>query len=375
MSRMVDRVWTRCDAWLLAPIPGAARRLGYYRILYALFFYWTLAESDPALLAEIPEATFYRGLINRWWPLPIPAWFYHGLTGSLVAALALLLVGFATRLSTAVVFVSGSLLGSLYSAADMEHSIVFLFCFIPLFMLIGGDWGATYSVDAALRRRRGVELAPESEAQARFVLPIRAILVLLAALFCSSGIHKMMPSSEWFTQDGLFDKLLWNRWSIAAVEGYPVNPASYLCADHPWLDPAIRWAVFVFELTFPLILMRRFQALYLSLALLFHAVNGIWMVVTFTPILIVYGLFVDWPRILPERRRGTPSRRVVPGALLIAGSAAFSVAVTALWMGSDVLESGLRVGERLNEISIWYPVLPVALIWFVPATLRAVRGP
>ena len=57
MSRMVDRVWTRCDAWLLAPIPGAARRLGYYRILYALFFYWTLAESDPALLAELPEAT------------------------------------------------------------------------------------------------------------------------------------------------------------------------------------------------------------------------------------------------------------------------------------------------------------------------------
>lgn len=335
--------WT--DAWLIAPEPHAAGRLGLYRIFYALFYLWHLRGLVPANLAGLPHEHDHRMLVNFYLPRDLPPAFYDGLLWLAVAALALLGIGYRTRAATGAVLLFGGLLESCFVDIDLERSTVFLAVHIPLFMLLFGDWGATHSLDAWLRRRRGLAGVGPDDHSPRFVLPIRATLVVLAALFFSAGVWKLAPGSEWFREPHYFSDLTLRRYVEAALYGLPLHPLPLLFREHPLLDLAIRCHVIAFELSFPLALLSaRLRDVYLSLALLFHALNGIWLGVTFTTILVVYPLFVD----------GEALRRRLPAGLGIGAALGF-----ALWL------------PWLDPVTIWYPVLPIAAAAVALSLFRA----
>ena len=100
---------------------------------------------------------------------------------------------------------------------------------------------------------------------------------------------------RWLTAPDLVTELLLGKNIEAAREGLPSHAILPFVAAHPLLSESFRYGVLLFEGLFVLVLLGgRVRAAYLAAALVFHALNALLLVVTFTPILIVYGLFVDW---------------------------------------------------------------------------------
>ena len=106
---------------------------------------------------------------------------------------------------------------------------------------------------------------------------------------------------------------------------------------------------------------------------MFHSFNALFLAVTFTPILIVYALFVDWEGLW---RKVRPDRPVAsgaggpPSAVLPAGAVLLAVVVSLTWRaGTDRL---FDLGGLLDWRSIWFAVLPVALVWAVTSASRLV---
>lgn len=376
MKHVVHRLNQGVNAWLTAPESNAAGRLGIFRILYALFYLWHLSDYTPSTLHDLPTELFIRVMLNEWLPAPMPVLFFEGLAALVVAGLVFLLVGYRTYAATAVVGLAGALLESYYVCADFEHSSVFLMGYIPFFMLVAGDWGATYSFDAMLRRRRGQAVVAPTDTSPRFNLPIRAVLVVLAALFVSAGIHKAGPWSPWFSQDNVFGHLMLQSRVKAASRGTPLNPFANLIYDYRIFDVGLRWFVVLFEGTFFMVLFnRRLRAIYVSMAMTFHAVNAVLLGVTFTTIMIVYGLFIDWEAI---KRRLWPAGWRLPRPtwsepVLAVGTFVVAIVVAALWARTRIVQRVVTLDGWINFYTIWIPVLLPAVMWCAWSTCMLVR--
>ena len=115
---------------------------------------------------------------------------------------------------------------------------------------------------------------------------------------------------------------------------------------------------------------------YLSAALVFHALNALLLVVTFTPILIVYAMFVDWQagieRFGASTRWIAPLVRRVPSWLLAGGVLVVATLAAWSWDLTPTLRGAIQLGGRLDWRTIWYPVLPLALAWWLRASLAMV---
>ena len=376
MKNLLRPVSRWVDAWLSEPESNAAGRLGLYRILYALFYLWYMTFGIPANLSGLPASYRRRVLLIDWLPADPSPFFFELLTTLLITSLIFLLFGLGTHLVTALVLFSGAIIEAFYVSTDFEHSTILLTAFIPGFMLISGSWGSTYSVDAWLRRRLGNPPIDTEATSVPFVLPIRALLALLAALFFTSGIAKILPGAVWNSHPHLMANLVLTRNIEAATLGFPLNPAADLLVVSPVLDQALRVFVTVFEISFPLVLFHdRVRSLYLSLALIFHSVNAIWLLVTFTPVLVVYLLFVDleagrrylWPGWVSFSRRAPP---FVPICLI----SIIALVVGILWNRHGTLQPLFNLGGLIDSRTLWYPILPVAVIWWVRSVMGLVRG-
>ena len=354
-------------------MPRAAGRQGLYRIVYALFYLWHLSREHAAFLGDIPEAHRIRIFLLA----PLPGWPSGAALGllesALVAALVLLLFGLWTRASTAAVLVLGLLLEAFFFSVDQEHATTMLVFYVPLFMVLGGAWGDTYSVDA--RRRGGAAVDPAGSAQP-YVLPMRTVLVLLCGLIFSSAVFKMVGGGTWLSDRDVLSYLFVHKDIEAAREGLLGNPLAPLIGRTPSLGWALQLATLALELAFPLALVgERVRHVLLASILVFHSVNALWMATTFTAFLVVYGLFVDWEWL---RRRLAPRpvlRRfgAAPPARLAGGVVALAVAAGALWNAGGALRAALNVGGVLDWQTIWIPVLPLSAGWLVVSVARLVR--
>ena len=203
---------------------------------------------------------------------------------------------------TLVVLVLGVLLEAFHqSFGKVEHASVFLVFYIPLFML-GSQWGATWSLNALLARRAGRATTSPTDDSWRHALPMRVTLLVLVLLFLmrhwpgrtrqmADGARPRHRIATGQARRGSARGLA--RACDLAVRGYP--PAALGVAP-------TRGALFE-ALVVLVLLDGRLRAAYLAAALVFHALNALLLVVTFTPILIVYALFVDWQGMVEQLRR------------------------------------------------------------------------
>ena len=363
--------------WLTAPEPRVAGRMGLFRLIYAAFYLWHLSWVDGAALGLLPDAIWQPVDLLRPLPVHLPSAVPGVVESCLVAALVLLMVGLRVRLVTPAVLLAGTLLDAFHqSFGKVEHGTVFLTFYIPLFML-GSRWGDTWSLDALLVRRAGRSTNRLDDSW-RDALPLRANLLILVLLFSSAAFAKGVVG-DWLTAPDLVTNLLLGKNVEAVREGLPPNPIAPFVVTHPVWSASFRYGVLLFEGAFGIVLLGgAVRAAYLATALLFHALSALMLIATFTPILIVYALFVDWqsaverlqpwPRWLARRLERTPSWILVAGTVSLAALAGWS------WNATPVARAALNLGGRLDWRTIWYPVSILALGWWLRTGVAMVAG-
>lgn len=363
--RTASRLDTAVNRWLLAPQPNAAGSLGVFRVVYCLFYLWHLSFYFGTRLAGLPIAHQDRLLLLA--PLDIetfPPVVFVGLEAGLVGALVLLLFGLRVRIVTAAVLVLGGVYEAFWISLDGEHSPVLLTFHIPLFMLLVGGWGDTYSLDALLRRRSGRGAVEPSDPSGRYVLPVRAVLVVLVFLFTTGAVLKLSFGGTWLYQPDLTSNLMLEKNMVNSVFGLWMNPLAPAISENATVASLLQHSIILFEGTVFLALfdagLRRFV---LAMAVVFHGVNALWLGVSFTAVLIVYALFVDWQSI---RDRVWPRRMTaldrVPGRVLVLGAIAGAATAAALWNAGPGLRNVANLGGLLDWRTVFFVVLPIALV-------------
>lgn len=370
MFKLVYQLNARVDNWFTAPEANAAGRLGLFRILFSLFYLWNLSSNFAARLGDLPPAFYYqRILLIEWLPKRLPPTVFELLESLLVAALIVLMVGFRVRLATAVVLMIGCVLEAFYMGIDAEHSTVFLVFYIPFFMLLNGRWGNTYSLDALLRYRRGKPRVDPANSSWHYFLPARCSLAVLSMLFLGSAVFKVVGTWLWYSQWMANHVLQMNI--RAAIHRLPINPLAPFIAQTPLVHNALRYFTVLFEGLFFLGLFnRKLCYVFVALGLIFHSVSALYLVVTFTPILIVYALFVDWQALCERWLPKQTLLDTVPSRWLVGATLSLAVATGILWNSGEGLRTAINLGGLLNWRTIWYPVLPLSLAWCLVALVN-----
>jgi hypothetical protein len=369
------RAWP--ERWLASPEPRAAGRLGLFRILYALFYLWHLSWIHAADIARLPRASWHPVGVLRLLGVETPNVAPAVLEPLLAGLLVLLMIGLRVRVVTVAVLVTGVLLETFHqSYGKVEHATVFPVFYIPLFMA-ASTWGDTWSLDALLRRRAGAVAVETDDDGWRNAWPIRATLLMLVALFASAALAKCVLG-DWLSGESTLPNLLLRKNVEAVLNGVPVNPVAPLIASRPLLSAACHWGLLLFEGLFAVVMLGgHVRGAYLALTLVFHALNALVLVVTFTPILVTYALFVDLQgmadRLEPLSARATRALERVPSWLLVGSAMGVALLVSLSWNEAPVPRGLLQLDGRLDWRTIWYPILPVAVVWCLRESAALVR--
>ena len=374
------------DYLLYRPEPDAAGRVSIYRIVYGLFYLWHVALYPAANLSDAPEfirhgSIFLDALRRLHVPYVEPQVLEFGLVASLVA----LILGWRTRVATLLVLVFGGVIEAQFAALDIQRARMFLAFYLPLMLLVAGDWGACYSLDAVRRRRRatGRSAVDPHSPHARYFLPARATLLILGLLFLHAALAKtVLPGGTWLHEPSLMADVAMTKNIKAALYDLPMTPVIPAFAARPWLYGPSLYGVLVFEATFVLaVLGRPLRRFYVWTALSFHTANAVLLLVTFTPVLVIYPLFLnlqcgaDWvgrhlpagvrdaPRLLGESLARRPTWLVSTAALLL------SIGFAAAWQSGPWLGRVLTLGGLLDWQTINLPLLPFAVVGTAWATL------
>lgn len=256
--------------------PVRAERLAFMRILLGIALLAQQFLEYLPNLAEFygPEGIAPAGLTDA---SQLHYWYWTLLifntddmtTISIVFAIWVLItilftVGFWTRLMNVAVWF-----------------LTFCFCARNYFLLDGGDdtlqicifllmlspSGRAFSIDAWLRRRRGLDQGPVYTV----AWPVRLIQIQLCVIYCTTGLVKLKGT-------GLFEGTWWSGTSIHYALNY-LTMSRYSYASLPLpisLTAVMSWVTVWWEALFPLLVLSRYTRKWtLLMGISFHI--GIWL--------------------------------------------------------------------------------------------------
>lgn len=282
------------------------------RIAIAAATLATLALLDNPVSTHFK--TYYRP-VGPWMiaghhappPLLVKALFVIAWTST-----ALMLVGLFSRASHAVSCVTGILLAALSFATSPSWSHQYNVVFLASMAFLGARGGDTLSLDALLRRRRGL---PPINRAAAYQWTIRLVQLVVALMFAGACFHKFLHAHftlRWALSDNLRHQLL-VKYDLA---GLPRPPVANWIIDDPWryrtaavlnlISQAMPLAA-VFLMKRPVLraLAGSFFVIEtIALALVVDLWNPHW--------LPLFAVFIDWDRLFrvtdPPVTPATPSR-------------------------------------------------------------------
>ena len=269
--------------------PASLTNLGVARIilvaialsLHPAIRYLRVASVAPGLWAPVP--------LLRMLGIPQPSlqalqWMAH-------ATLLLLLavgVGVFTRIALALLvpllLIQEAMANSMGKVAHGTIPLMYAFLFLLL-----APCNRAFALSAVWRRARvsaGSDTfrdAPCREsAYARW--PLELLFIELAAFYFCAGLSKIRAAG-----------LLW-------ADGYTLQfhllfkgaPLGRMLASHLWLCTGLSALVLIFELGFPLGMLRRLRPLVLGGGVLFHLGTTYFMNIAFSAVVALYALFVPW---------------------------------------------------------------------------------
>lgn len=271
--------------------PFTSQDLGIYRIIYAAISLLTLNQFS--WLADLPSSFFT--------PLPGPFSLASGFPNAtalivielvLAVSLVALLIGFATPVSSLLVFAT-TLLGEgfSYSTGKIDHSI--LLTIVPLIMSFSG-WGNSFSVDGHIRP--ALRLRPIRQ------WLMRLLAVSIGTAMLTAGLPKLY--------NGWLDPGTPATFGYQAIEYYTHERqgglASFLVnLDAPWVWEIIDWATVGLECGLLLAAISwRTWRIGLALFTTFHL--GVWLAlnIPFWNNIVAYGAFVSWGALLMRNWSG-----------------------------------------------------------------------
>lgn len=356
--------------WLTAPEANAAGRMGLYRILYALFYLSYLPLMHAPQLGTLPDAEWRPVLAMLWSPgVPAVTWLQMMQVG-LVAGLVLLVIGYRVRLATVLVLLTGLFIVSTrFSFGKVDHANTFMMVYIPAVMLFY-NWGSTYSLDAALRQKRGQPTVDPTESTWQHAWPLRAILWLVAIQFMMSGYLKLV--NAWLVDFETIPKLMYG-YNLQASPN-PLNP---IIAVAPVLYLPLHFMALAFETLFPLaVINRAWRTFFVSSAVLFHVFTMLFMNINFVAMLITYAIFIDWQRLYqrlrqPGQRLYTVLLKAQTPALI---GAAIIITVAGVWLWHTPLARSIQADSEWDMWHYWLIAIPAALYGVMTSGLALLRG-
>lgn len=359
----------RVENWFSAPEVNAAGRMGLYRILYGLWFLWLLASINFSGLAARPYPPPKPvGLMTLFTALPIPVQptdLSRLLACLLGIGLVLLIFGLATRYTTGLVLICSALLfawDSSYGKVIDKYAL--LGTIVPFWMFFS-RWGETYSLDALIRRARGVPTPLPSESSWEYIWPQRAVVIFTVILYFSAGYMKTVEGTWLYNPYVVLDKLTDNLAVTWATK--PANFNNFLY-QAVLIAPAFliigQYVALLFELGAPAALINRdFLVLVFSSAALFHTMTILILGIGFAPMIIVLAIIVDWQAVL-DRLRQSSHYSLQPSTPVVIGLVGLTLILAGLAGGlafSPSLASSLRA-VMPDQKSVWFLVAPFA-VW------------
>ena len=283
---------------------GGRYALAIVRIAVALSVTASLLRlvTDPTLVAP-------QGLYR-----PIGIWMLFGssppadlvitllMIVAWVATIAMLL-GLVTRVSTAVSFVAGVALASISHSHQAHWSHVYNVVFLAQLALLGGRTGDALSLDAVIRRVRGL---PPLDIPRAYQWSLRLVQLAVALMFVGAVFHKLAHGHftlRWALSDNLRHHLL-VKYDLAGLE----RPAlvDWLLQD-VWRYRTAAVLNLVTQLTplFAVLFVRRPLVRAIAGCAFIVEVLGLGLVVDLWNLhwLPLAAVFVDWDRVIAWVRR------------------------------------------------------------------------
>lgn len=285
--------------------PEAPASLGICRVLFFGFLLIIYLPLDYRVLAEAPAALWFPIGLFRDFGLQLPAADTIGyLQAAWKAGLVLSCIGLATRASTVVSFVLGTLvLGLPNNLGKTNHNDAAVV--LVMLVLAASRCGDACSIDSLLLRRRVVKPGGD------YRWPVRCVQVLLALVFFGAGLSKLRTGAlYWFSGDNVQIMLLQH-----AVFHEPLTRGGLWIAQYPLLSRLIATTTVFIELTYPLALFSaRVRWLLVPASLCMLSGIRVLMGPDFTPLMICSIFWVDWAALLPRSLRPR-SETSKPGVL------------------------------------------------------------
>jgi len=296
---------------------GGRHALAIVRVAVALSVIASLVRlvTDPTLVA--PEG-LYRP-VGIWMLLgssPPPAFLITLLMIVAWVATIAMLLGLVTRASTALSFVAGVALAAVSHSHSAHWSHVYNVVFLAQLALLGARAGDALSLDALIRRWRGL---PQLNLPRAYQWSLRLVQLAVALMFVGAVFHKLAHGHftlRWALSDNLRHHLL-VKYDLAGLE----RPAlvDWLLQD-VWRYRTAALLNMITQLTplFAVLFVRRpFVRLVCGLAFVAE-VLGLGLVVDLWNLhwLPLAAVFVDWDRLIEwmAKQLGKPLR--VPPTLV-----------------------------------------------------------
>ncbi len=364
----------RFDKWLTAPMPDAAGRLGLYRIVYALLFLWYSSRVYRTELALRSRGAWAPPELFGWVPAP-PQAAYGVLEPLLVALLVLLMLGLFTRATTiAVLAVSFTLILAEVSLTSPDRTLMLFMFYVPLFM-VASPWGETYSLDAWIRRKRGLPTTDPANDSWLYAWPVRALLLLLSWLFLTAGWRKI-SQLDWVIYPEFVAYFI-QKEAVRSqlLNGSPVNPLVPFVSQTPWVYIPAQYGVMAFEFLFFTVLFFPIARFVLMRALpLFHAANAILLGIPFPGVLPMYPAFMNLSAIYRPVERYIPRIPAnTPLVVPIAVGFGLAALLGLTWNTTPIPRTIFDVGGLLTPWNMWKLIAAVAVVWYAYEAVRTLR--
>jgi hypothetical protein len=317
--------------------PNSCESIAIFRIIFCWSYLWIRVTRG-----------FFEFPMDLWNPVKVLERFQNPPSNIIIVSLhyivivfiILTLLGLFTQLSTLGLFLSGTVLSALrHSYMTQPHDAYFMEIYIPFFMIFSG-WGDTYSVDAFFRK------LPPCQNSWQYSWFKQPLLLLLSLLFLISAYVKFRYGAFLENPQHMSDVFIFQSIRTP-IFGLPIQSLGFLLSKYSAITLAFQGLAFFFEGTFWLSLLNRhLRQFYLFGGIGFHIFNGLVLNIFFTPILLIYALYIPWHNI----------KRYV-----------FPVLVPVLAIASLLLLLiDIRQLHWFTEVGLWYGVLAgfvVTLFW------------
>lgn len=271
------------DDALWGPEPG--RRVLFAQTALAALIGLRVALGSYRQLAGTPGPLFDPVPILAWAPSMPPGWGFVALQVVGAAAALLAVLRRWPRVAFAVAWLCYLVLAGLRGSRGkvLHNDLLLLWTAVPFLLApVSLRWS-----DRRPRRDLG--------------WPLRAATVIAALIYFLAGYHKLRRSGlDWAIGDNVRYVMLWGP-SVGAAKW---DAMATWIGEHLWAANATGTFILAFELTFPIVLLKRWlQPAYALVAVALHVTTWLFLGLDYWAwALTVLILFVDWPGLVDRVR-------------------------------------------------------------------------